>query len=71
MKMKKYPQQNTLDEEILTKFEDSLLVNKMARIISADPGFYKQITLVTEGELYKYKRKLYPKSNDNLGAGFS
>ena len=55
----------------MTKFEDSLNVNKMARIISTNPEFYKQITLVTEGELYKYKRKLYPKSSDNLGAGFS
>jgi len=36
-----------------------------------DPITYRSIMYITESELYKYKRKLYPKSVNNMGEGYS
>ena len=43
----------------------------MNMISIRDPHNFKKIMLITEAELYKHKKKLYPKSIDNLGDGYS
>lgn len=43
----------------------------MNMISIRDPYTFKKIMLITESELYKHKKKLYPKSLDNLGDGYS
>jgi hypothetical protein len=36
-----------------------------------DPDSRKQLIYSCEDELYKYKKKLFPKSQNNMGEGFS
>lgn len=43
----------------------------MNMISIRDPHTFKKIMLITEAELFKHKKKLYPKSLDNLGDGYS
>lgn len=43
----------------------------MNMINHKDPKNYKKIIYITEAELYKHKRKLYPKSLNNMGHGYS
>ena len=43
----------------------------MAMVGLRDPELFRQITFGTEAELYKLKHKIYPKSGNNLGEGYS
>jgi len=43
----------------------------MAMVGLRDPELFRQITFGTEAELYKLKHKMYPKSGNNLGEGYS
>lgn len=35
------------------------------------PNKFKEVLYYTEAELYKLKKKMYPKSTNNLGDGYS
>jgi len=61
----------TLNEEIIRKFQYIFQTDQMSIISHRDPNLFKNITYCVETELYQYKRKLFPKSEDNLGDGFS
>jgi hypothetical protein len=57
--------------KILEKLEVSLQTDAMNMISIRDPTAYRKIIYIVEGELYKHKRKLYPKSVNNMGDGYS
>lgn len=62
---------NQLVHKILERLEHCLQVDSMHMMSIRDPYDYKKIIYIVEGELYKHKRKLYPKSINNLGEGYS
>ena len=43
----------------------------MDEIARKNPETCQNITYATEDELYKHKRKLYPKATNNSGDGYS
>jgi hypothetical protein len=62
---------NSLLEDIIEKLEWSLKSDTMNMINLKDPENYRKIIYITEAELYKHKRKLYPKTLNNMGHGYS
>ena len=62
---------NSLLDEIIEKLEWSLKSDTMNTINLKDPENFRKIILITEAELYKHKRKLYPKTLNNMGHGYS
>ena len=65
------PVSTQLVHKILERLENCLQVDSMHMMQIRDPYIYKKIIYIVEGELYKHKRKLYPKSINNLGEGYS
>ena len=70
-KSKVKPASSQLVHKILERLEGCLQVDAMNMISIRDPSIYKKITFIVEAELYKHKRKLYPKSVNNMGDGYS
>ena len=53
-------------EELINQVDTNLLNMK-----NRDPDSRKQLIFSCEDELFKYKKKLFPKSQNNMGEGFS